>query len=348
MEETTLYKSEVLRNFCAGILIKAGLKEDDAGVIADSLICAELRGVKSHGIVRLSTYMERLEKGVLSIDKGIEFERKNGAVALLNANNTFGQIAGYKAMNTAVDIAKTYGVAMVGVKNSNHFGIASYYSMIALESDMIGIVTTHSSPAIAPYGTVVPLLGTNPISIAVPVSNGKPIVLDMSMSTVARGKIRYSALKGEEIPEGWGLDSEGNQTTDPDEVLDGGSLVPIGGVKGSGLALIVDILCSVLTNNCLTGEVKNITDMSGPSRTGHMFCAVNVASFIGTDLFRNNVSQVANQIKSLDAVKDNTVYLPGEIEYNLEEKRKKEGIPVEQKVVELLNGLANRYNLPTL
>ena len=145
------------------------------------------------------------------------------------------------------------------------------------------------------YGTAIPLLGTNPLSIAVPASCEKPIVLDMSMSTVARGKIRYAALNGERIPEGWGLDSKGRPTTDPNEVLNGGSVVPVGGPKGSGLALIVDIICGILTNSCLTGEVKTVTDMSGPSKTGHMFCAVNISSFIDVDLFKSNIDKTSKE-----------------------------------------------------
>jgi len=348
MHETKVYSPEILKDFCTDVLIGAGVKGEDAEIIAETLVCAELRGVKSHGIVRLPTYVERLERGILSLNARMVFERKGGAAALLDAGNGFGQVAGHKAMNVAVELAKTHGVGIVGVRNSNHFGIASYYSMLALRWDMIGIVLTHSSPAIAPYGTIAPLLGTNPLSIAVPARHGRPVVLDMSMSVVARGKIRYAALKGEDIPEGWGLNSKGHPTTNPNEVLKGGSLVPIGGVKGSGLALMIDILCGVLTNSCLTGEVKNITDMSGPSKTGHMFCAVNISSFADANTFKSNIDQVINTIKSLEPIGDNLIFLPGEIEYELEEKRKKEGIPVECKVVESLNDLANRYGSPVL
>lgn len=348
MDGVILYESVRLKNFCIDLLNRVGVKNEEAEIIIESLICAELRGIKSHGIVRLPAYVKRIEDGVLSLDEIIEIERKNYSVALLNAKNGFGQIAGYKAMNTAIDIAEKYGVGMVGVRNSNHFGIASYYSMIALKADMIGIVLTHSSPAIAPYGAATQLLGTNPVSIAVPAKHEKPIVLDMSMSMVARGKIRYAAMNNEEIPLGWGLNSNGDPTTDPNEVIKGGSLVPIGGVKGSGLALIIDILCGILTNNCLTGEVKNITDMSGPSKTGHMFCAINISSFIDVGLFKNNIDQIIKTIKALDAVGDNIIYLPGEIEYKLEEQRKREGIPIESKVIESLNELANRYDLHTL
>ncbi|HHV19043.1 MAG TPA: Ldh family oxidoreductase [Thermoanaerobacterales bacterium] len=346
MNESVLYEINLLKDFCNNVLLKVEVESENSEMITDSLICADLRGVKSHGIVRLPTYVERIEKGILDPKASMKFEKNAGAISLLNANNGFGQVAGYKAMKAAIDIARVYGIGMVGVKNSNHFGIASYYSMLALEEDMIGLVITHSSPAIAPYGTTKPLLGTNPLSIAVPADKQKPIVLDMSMSMVARGKIRYAALTGSKIPIGWGLDEDGNPTEDPNEALKG-SLVPIGGVKGSALSLIIDILCGILTDSCLTGEVKTVTDMSGPARTGHMFCAINISSFIEADKFKQNVDSVISKIKAFPAVSDN-IYMAGEIEYNLAKKRIAEGLPVEQDVINTLNALAQRYGVSKL
>lgn len=347
MVNTVFYEPDTLKEFAIDVLIKAGVKLDNAEKVADTLICADLRGVSSHGIIRLPTYVQRIEAGVLNPNAETVLEKKGKSVALLNANNGFGQVAGYKAMHTAMKFAGVYGTGMVGVKDSNHFGIASYYSMMALEKDMIGIVLTHSSPAIAPYGTARPLLGTNPLSVAVPACKEKPIVLDMSMSVVARGKIRYAAMTNSKIPLNWALDEEGNPTDNPQKALKG-SLVPIGGVKGSGLALVVDILCGVLTGNSLTGEVKNITDMSGPSKTGHIFCAINISDFVNIIEFKNNIDFIINKIKSLPSAENNPVYLPGEIEYNLADKRMKEGIPIDESVIETLNSLANRYGISNL
>lgn len=348
ISKTFLYKIDDLRKFCIGTLKKAGLDDKNADIITESLICADLRGVTSHGIVRLPTYVKRIEKGVLDPNAEMKLEKEDGAVALLNANNGFGQVAGYKAMNKSIDISKTYGIGLVGTKNSNHFGIASFYSMLALKENMIGLVLTNSSPAIAPYGTIKPLLGTNPLSIAIPAGKEKPIVLDMSMSVVARGKVRYAALTNKKIPIGWAMDKNGNPTDDPEKGLEG-SLVPIGGVKGSGLSLIVDILCGVLTDSSVTGEVKNITDMSGPAKTGHMFCAINVSSFIDVDKFRRKIDSIIRNIKLLPKSSENdNVYMPGEIEFKLTEKRKREGIPLDEDVINTLNNLAEKYKLPGL
>jgi LDH2 family malate/lactate/ureidoglycolate dehydrogenase len=347
MSDPILYDVGTLTRYCVNLLTKAGLETEHAEIIAETLICAELRDIKSHGIIRLPTYMQRIEAGILNPKAEMRFEKDHGATALLDANNGFGQIAGHKAMTAAIEIAALYGIGIVGVRNSNHFGIASYYSMLALKKDMIGIVMTHASPAIAPFGTKTPLLGTNPLTVAIPASNERPIVLDMSMSTVARGKIRYSAMKNQKIPFGWGLDSEGNPTDDPQKALEG-SLVPIGGVKGSGLALVVDILCGVLTNNSITGEVKNVTDMSGPSKTGHLFAAINISSFTDSLLFKNSIDSIIKNIKSLPPLNNNQIYMAGEIEYNLAEKRKKEGIPLDYEVINSLNKLADRYGASRL
>ncbi|WP_422445137.1 Ldh family oxidoreductase [Thermoanaerobacterium sp. DL9XJH110] len=336
-----------IQDFCTSIFLKAGLSQHNSRIIAESLLCAELRGVKSHGIVRIPTYLQRLETGAINVQARMRVEKRQKAAALLNADNGFGQVAGYNAMRLAISLAENYGVGLVGVRQSNHFGIASYYSMLALEKDMIGIVLTNSSPAIAPYGTSKPLLGTNPLSVAIPAENEKPIVLDMSTSVVARGKIRFAQLKKEKIPLGWALDSEGNDTEDPEKALKG-SLLPIGGVKGSGLSLVIDILCGVLTDSCLTGQVKNVTDMSGPSKTGHMFCALNISSFIDVNLFKSNIDLIIKKIKSLPAVNNTQVFLPGEIEYNLTSKAKEVGIQVESTVIESLNSIARRYGISEL
>jgi len=348
VDKPILYDLNVLNEFCINILIKSGLNPKDAEIISDTLMFAELRNVQSHGIVRLPAYIGRMEKGVVNQHADMKFvENKAAAVSVLDADNGMGQIAGYKAMKEAIRTARLYGIGMVAVKNSNHFGVASYYSMIASNENMIGLVMTNASPAIAPFGTKTPFLGTNPLTVAVPANKGKPIVLDMSMSTVARGKIRMTALQNKEMPMDWGLDVNGNPTTDPNEALKG-SLVPIGGVKGSGLSLIVDLLTGVLTGTSLTGEVKNITDMSGPSKTSHVFIAINISSFIDTEVYKNNVDLVIDSIKSLPPKGDNEIFMAGEIEQNLMDKRKSEGIPVEIEVIETLNKLAEAYGASKL
>jgi LDH2 family malate/lactate/ureidoglycolate dehydrogenase len=345
--EARMYPAQTLEAFCADVLTKAGLAGNWAVVVAESLLSAELRGIKSHGVVRLETYLQRVEAGVMKIQACVTTEMDEQAVALLNANNTFGQIAGHKAMSMAMEKAKHHGVGVVAVKNSNHFGIAAYYAMLALKEDMVGCVFTNSSPAMAVYGTKKPLIGTNPIAIAVPAGEQCPIVLDMSTSVVARGKIRYAALTGQNIPLGWARDSDGNPTQDARLALQG-SLEPVGGVKGSALSLIIDMICGILTDTVLTGGVKNITDISGPSNTGHFFSALNVSRFIDADRFKTHIDKVISHIKALPAADGGQVFMPGEIEYNYSKKRMTEGIPLEEEVVHSLNNVAARYGAALL
>jgi len=321
MSQLKVYDANTLDDFSVNILTKAGMGYEEARIISDTLIFAETRNIKSHGIVRLPVYTKRIENGIVNRNAKMKFlNSKAAAVAVLDADNGMGQLAGYKAMQMAISIARVYGVGLTAVKNSNHFGVASYYSMMASNEDMIGLVMTNASPAIAPFGTKTPLLGTNPLTVSVPANERKPVVLDMSMSTVARGKIRLAAQQKKEIPVDWGLDVDGNPTTDPNEALLG-SLVPIGGVKGSGLSLIIDLLTGVLTGTSMPGEVKNITDMSGPSKTSHMFIAINIESFICLDEYKSKVDLTIDKIKTLPSKGENEVFMAGEIEQNLKEIR---------------------------
>jgi len=348
MEQPILYDLNTLNDFCIDVLTKAGVKLEEAEIISETLLFAELRNIKSHGIVRLPTYVKRLENSAVNQNAEMRFlENKAAAVSVLDADNGMGQVAGYKAMKAAIDMARIYGIGLVAVKNSNHFGVASYFSMLASKEDMIGLVMTNASPAIAPFGTKTPLLGTNPLTVAVPAKKGKPIVLDMSMSTVARGKIRMAALQNKEMPLDWGLDKDGNPTSDPSEALLG-SLVPIGGVKGSGLSLIIDLLTGALTGTSSLGEVKNITDMNGPSKTSHLFIVINIGAFMDIDEYKERVDDAISKIKSLPPKGDNEIFMAGEIEQNLMEKRLVEGIPVDIEVVAELNKLALDYDASRL
>ncbi|MCF6096332.1 Ldh family oxidoreductase [Thermovorax subterraneus] len=333
-----------VKEFVADIFKNAGLNAAHSEIIADSLICAEARGIKSHGLVRVSTYVSRMECGATNKNANYRIEKIKGAVALLDADNGFGQVAAYYGSKLAVTLAKKYGTGVVGIKNSNHFGIASYYAMLISYNDMIGIVSTNSSPAIAPFGSYIPLLGTNPLAVSIPAKTRKPIVLDMSASVVARGKIRLAKLKNEKIPIGWALDPYGKDTDDPDLALKG-SLLPIGGPKGSGLSLVIDLICGVLTGSSFTGEVKNVTDMSGPSKTGHIIMALDIGCFNDVNKFKGDIDEVIAKIKSLPSVNNSEIFMPGEIENNAEEKSKSEGIILDPKVREELNKLADKYNL---
>jgi LDH2 family malate/lactate/ureidoglycolate dehydrogenase len=274
----------------------------------------------------------------------MQIEHNHIGAALLDAQNGFGQIAGMKAMAFAMKKARVTGVGLVAVKNSNHFGVASFFSVQALCKNMIGLVTTNASPAMALHGSRLPLVGTNPLSVAIPADKQKPIVLDMATSVVARGRIRLASMNGGKIPKDWALDSNGQPTDDPQAAREG-TLAPIGGPKGSGLSLIIDLLCGVLTNSSLTGEVKNLTDTSAPARTGHMFMAIDISKFSDPERFRQDIDKVILLIKSLPSRDTEPVYLPGEIECDLEYKRRLQGIPMDADVLASLGELAGQYGV---
>jgi LDH2 family malate/lactate/ureidoglycolate dehydrogenase len=337
-----------LREFCLAVLSKAGLSEPNAITLTESLLFADLRGVPSHGIARLAEYIQRVNAGAMELDPKMDLEQDHPASALLNARNGLGQVAGATAMALAIEKAKAGGAAVVGVKNSNHFGIAAYFAMKALEQDMIGLVFTNAAPSMAPFGTKVALLGTNPICVAIPAATQRPIVLDMSTSVVARGKIWLAGLAGRKIPLGWALDKDGKPTEDPKAAQEGGTLEPIAGPKGSGLSLVIDILCGVLTGTTITGDVKLIADLSGPMNTTHLLMAINVACFVNPGQFKQNVDAVIQRIKSLPAVDGSPIYLPGEIEFNLADKRRVEGFPLPANVRADLDKLAEQYGVRKL
>lgn len=336
---------ESLHRFCVQVLQAAGLGLPQAEIVSESLIFADLRGVGSHGLIRLASYLQRIESGVMELNPLVTTVNETPAMALVDAHNGFGQVAGTVAMNLAIEKARSSGIAAVAVRNSNHFGVAAYFAMKALQSKMVGITLTNASPGIAPYGATQALFGTNPLAIAVPALEQRPIVLDMASSVVARGRIRLAQLAGKRIPLDWALDADGRPTDDPVAALKG-TMTAVGGPKGSGLSLMIDILCGILSGSCLTGDVRNITDTSGPCQTGHLMMALDPAKFVGLDQFLIDVDQIILRIKALPSVNGGRpVYLPGELEAILEEKRRAEGIPLDAELQSSLTEVASRYSI---
>lgn len=330
---------EDLFEFSKVALIRAGVPEEDAAIVADALVAANLRGIDSHGVVRLYSYVERIRRGLINPSAKPQVVRDFNAVALVDGNNGLGYVAAVYASDIAVEKAKKYGVGVVGVRNSSHFGMAAYYGMRIAKRKMIGIVMSNAPPAMAPWGGKVARLGTNPICMAFP-SREEPIVLDMALSVVARGKIRLAALKGEKIPEGWAFDEEGRPTTDPQAALKG-TLAPIGGPKGYGLAVAVDILSGVLTGSAYSIYVKALDDYSGPSGTGFFVEAIDVQAFRPFEEYLEDLENFVKIIKETPKASGvSEIYLPGEIEGNISKQRLRDGIPLDRETVELLKKTA--------
>jgi len=284
--------------------------------------------------------------GLINATPNVKIIKESNTSALIDADNGMGHIASYKAMEMCIDKAKKYGMGSVGVRNSNHFGINAFYSMMALEEGLIGLTFTNTSPLMAPFGGRERLLGSNPLCIAVPAGEEPDVVLDMATSVVARGKIEVAARKGMKIPEGWAIDAEGRVTVDPKQALEG-ALLPFGGPKGYGLAMVVDILSGVLTGSKFGPETGSLFgDLDRPQEVGHFFMAINIESFMPLETFKKRMDSMIRRIRNSEkAVGFDRIYMPGEIEYEKTLELQKTGIPVNEKVIAELNDLAASLNI---
>ena len=337
-----------LERFAAKVLAARGVASENAAVIASFMSKADQYGVSTHGIARLKAYFDRIDAGVLELDPEIRVVQERAATALLDAGNGWGQLAASCAMELAVEKASVAGIGAVSVANSNHFGVAGHYADLATQAGFIGIAMTNASPAMAPFNAKEPLLGTNPIAFGIPRRGKAPIILDMSSSLVARGKIRRAHLEGAEtIPEGWAVDKHGRATTDPAAALEG-LLAPIGGAKGTGLSLMIDILSGLLSGTSATGEVANLFDSSRPAKTAHFLLAIDPAAFVGTEEFDDAVAGTAARIEAMEPVDGTRVLLPGQLEFERSQRIAAEGVQVPHDVRADLDAIAAALGIEPL
>jgi len=338
-----LYRAEDLRGYITRFLQKFGVPLDDAEIVADVLVTADLRGVNSHGIIRLHTYYgNRLRQELIDPTSPVTTIKETATTLVLNGGNGLGQVVAHRAMESCIEKAEHSGIAMVTVRNSNHFGIAGYYAMMALSHNMIGISLTNSQPFVPPtYGRTA-ILGTNPIAVAVPTDQERPYVLDMATSIVPAGRITVYEKAHEEIPLGWGMDSSGELTTDPAAVLNGGAVLPLGGTdemrgyKGYGLALLVDILSGVLSGAAFGPNVGHIS-VRGPANIGHFFAALKIEAFHPLQDFARAMDRFIQQIRNAPRLPgDKRIYIHGEKEFEQAERYTKEGIPLMEELVNAL------------
>ncbi len=341
-----IFSSKNLQQFCIKLLSKMDVSLEDAEIVADNLVSADLRGIASHGVSRLPIYLKRIDMGLVNPRPALKTVNASKVSLLIDGDNGLGQVAGAKAMEYAIAITREHGMAAVGVRNTNHIGIGAYYAMKAVREDMIGFCLTNASAFMAPWGGVKPLLGTNPIAIAIPAGNYPPVVLDMATSVVARGKILLAAKKGEKIPLGWALDRTGKPTEDSNEgVL--GTVMPLGGPKGYGLSLVVDILSGVLTGACFGGHIPSMTeDFSTKLDEGIFLGALKVDGFLDVPAFKQRIDQLISEIKSSPPAHGvEEIFLPGEIEHRNALHRKQNGIPVSDEIRHELNIWAKNVGL---
>ena len=344
-----VFPADRLRAWTQEIFEKIGVSSEDAALLTDSMIEANLRGVDTHGITRiLCVYVERIQKGVMSAKSRLTVVREKGSTALIDCHNSIGQVGARRAMQMAIDKARQTGVAFTAVSHSNHYGAAAYWAMMALPHDMIGFSSTNAPAAVAPTGGCLAMFGTNPFAVAVPADRELPMVLDLATTVVARGRINLYAKQNKPLEPGWAFDAQGAPTTDPLVAMKG-LLAPIGGYKGYGIMLAVDLLCGVMTGSNYGAHFPGFLadNMSEPTDVGSVFAAVNIESFLDASEFKKAVDQALREIKAspkADGVK--RIYIPGEIEFEMKAERLANGIPIPESVVEDFLALGRKMGIP--
>ncbi len=345
VKEKVIARYETLLVFCARVFEKLGVPHEDALIAAEAIVSSNLRGVDTHGVIRMLVYSAKLKGGFINPRPNLRPLRETKGTALIDGGNGFGQIVGYRAMQVAIEKAKDVGVSCVSVRNSNHFGTCAHFSMMALPQDMIGLAFTNASAQIAPTGGAEKMLANNPWSIAVPAGERFPVVLDMANSVVARGKIRQAAKEERPIPPEWAVDKNGQPTTDPKAALEG-FLLPVGGYKGYGITLMVDLLTGVLANSCYGPRVQGLDVIEAIGGVGHTFMAIDVAAFDEVAEFKARMDVYIDQIKgSKKAAGVEAIYLPGELEFLKERDRRQKGILLHPNIVKDLRKIAEENGI---
>lgn len=322
---------EWLTEALTAIFGAAGVSERGASKVAESLVDADRRGISSHGAMLVSMYVDRLRSGSVSTREEAEVLVDAGAIAVLDAHHMLGQLSSDQAMDLAMTKARSHGVGAVTVRRAFHFGGAFRYVQAATRAGCIGVAAANTRPLMPAPGGASPVVGNNPLAFGIPNGDDEPIVTDMALSEVALGKIRLAASEGREIPETWATDPEGQPTTDPEAAI-AGMLLPIGGPKGYGLAVIVDVLTGVLSGGQSGAGVKGLyADTSVPNDCAHFFLALNVESFADPQGFIGRLRELVRQIKDSErAPRVDRLLLPGQLEAERYGQSAEQGIQLEE------------------
>jgi LDH2 family malate/lactate/ureidoglycolate dehydrogenase len=337
-----------LTRFVSRSFAQLNVSAADAEIAARVLVASDLRGVDTHGVIRFnphSWYVKWLTEGSMTARPNIRVVSESATTALLDGDRGMGMVIGHRAMETAIHKAKSAGVAMVGVRNSRHYGMSAYYSMLALPHDMIGIAMTNASRQVVPTFGRESKYGTNPVCFAVPTNKELPFVLDMATTTAAAGKLELAARLGKSIPGGWAVDANADETHDPRVAQQARKLLPLGGTrdggshKGYGLGILVEILCGVLT-----GTITALADNQDPR--GHFFGAIRVDAFRPPEEFKHDMDRLVLELKATPPVKgQQRVYVAGEIEFETAAERAEHGIPLHSSVLKGLRQVGEQLGV---
>ncbi len=327
------------------ILEALGVPPEDATLVADSLVLADLWGHQSHGMLRLPWYAHRLQSGVMQARTEPSFVVDAGAVAVLDGHDGIGQVLAARATGEAIARAKAHGIGAVAVRRSNHFGTAMYYSLMGPAAGCIVLVATNASPAMAPWGGREKRVGTNPWSIAAPVAGRPPLALDIATTAVARGKIYLARQRGEAIPKGWALDAEGRPTTDAERAI-AGLVAPMAGHKGYGIAVMMDLLAGVLSGSAFGAAVHGPYERAERSGAGHLMIALDIAAFLPLAEFEARSARLVEELKSAPRAEGvEEIFYPGEIEARNAERSARDGLHLPVKTCDDVIALARELGV---
>jgi LDH2 family malate/lactate/ureidoglycolate dehydrogenase len=343
--KTVRVNPEALRVQAEAILQAFGATPEEAAIQADARLQGELRGHpgQGQGMRGLDRYCRMLESGGIVPGAPFEVLTDTPSIALVNGNQGFGQVIAAKAMDLAIEKAREGGVGLVAVKHSNHLGITAYHAMRAANQKMIGLCLTNAGPEMAPWGGITPTIGTNPWGVAAPTNLGYPLVLDMALSMSGKGMVRWHQREGWKIPTDWAYTKEGHVTDDPDLAMEG-PLVPMGAFKGTGLSIMTDILCGVLT-----GAAFGLTPYSDPANhdVGHMLIAIDIERFMPYETYLERMDQFCKELKASELAPGfDEILLPGELEHRRCQQRLQDGIEFDAEALDRLRELAASRNVP--
>jgi L-2-hydroxycarboxylate dehydrogenase (NAD+) len=311
------------------MLTNLDVPNEEASIVAEVTLDADLKGFSSHGLGRFPQYVKGLEVGNIKPISEITVEKDSPATALINGNHGFGHVVTYRAMEMAIEKAKETGIGLVGIHNSNHFGVAGYYSDMAIMEDLIGIVIANTEPAVAPIGGKDPILGTNPLAIGIP-SGSHYVSVDMATSASARGKLLEAKRRGEMIPENVALDSDGRPTIDPREALKG-SILPFGAHKGYALAFMIEIMAGPLVNASYGKAVTGTANPEVECTKGDLVAAIDPSKFVDMEDFKKDVDNFIAEVKATP-----NVFIPGDMEVRNVKRHQEEGLPLDENLVKQL------------
>lgn len=351
---------EVIEKFMKSILVKAGIPAEDARIIGDVLLKADKLGFDSHGVNRLKPiYLDRIKEGILNPVTQFEIMKEGPTTAVIDGHNGMGHVVAFKAMNLALKKAKEFGMSMVTVRNSSHYGFAGYYPLMAVEENMIGITGTNARPSVAPTFGVENMLGTNPLTFGMPSDDPFPFLLDCATSITQRGKVELYAREGKEMPKGWVIDENGESKTNSIEVLDDfikgrAALTPLGGVgdetagyKGYGYATVVEILSAALQQGAFMKMLLGVENgKKVPYPIGHFFIVIDISAFTEPDNFKKTTGDILRELRASKKMPGQTrIFTAGEKEHETWLARKDKGVPFNSQLLKEFQELCYAYNL---